>query len=84
MTDDSEPEQGVPDSDPRHIDPAGDMADLIESGEVNVELADDQSPEELREFIEAVERGEHDPIDAGTEAMVRIARAMLADSDREE
>ena len=81
MTDDSEPEQGVPDSDPRHIDPAGDMADLIESGEVNVELADDQSPEELREFIEAVERGDHDPIDAGTEAMVRIARAMLADSE---
>ena len=72
---------GVPDSDPRHIDPAGDMADLIESGEVNVELADDQSPEELREFIESVESGEHDPVDPGTVAMVRIARAMLDDTD---
>jgi hypothetical protein len=76
-----EPEEPTPDTDPRHIDPAGDMADLIESGEVNVELADDQSPEELREFIEAVERGDHDPVDPGTEAMVRIARAMLADSE---
>jgi len=79
-----EPEEPTPDTDPRHIDPAGDMADLIESGEVNVELADDQSPEELREFIEAVERGDHDPVDAGLEATVRIARAMLADNDREE
>ena len=76
-----EPEEPTPDSDPRHIDPAGDMAALIESGEVNVDLADDQSPEELREFIQAVEAGEHDPVDPGLEATVRIVRALLADSE---
>jgi len=79
-----EPEEPTPDSDPRHIDPAGDMAALIESGEVNVDLADDQSPEELREFIEAVERGDHDPVDPGLEATVRIARTLLADDDTDE
>jgi len=75
---------GTPDSDPRHIDPAGDLADLIEAGDADVTLADDQSPEELREFIEAVEAGEHDPVDPGTEAMVRIARAMLEETDEEQ
>ena len=60
MTEDDAPEDGqdgdgVPDSDPRHIDPAGDMADLVESGEFDIALAEDQSREELREFVERAE-----------------------------
>lgn len=74
---------GVPDSDPEHLDPAGDMADLIESGEIDIELADDQSPEELREFVEAAERGELGEVDPGLEATVRIARAMLPDDEQQ-
>jgi len=38
---------GVPDSDPRHIDPAGDLADLVESGEFDIALDDDQDAEDL-------------------------------------
>ncbi|AEN07938.1 hypothetical protein Halar_0003 (plasmid) [halophilic archaeon DL31] len=46
MSDDVDPEDddGVPDSDPRQIDPAGDMADLVESGELDMALAEDQDP----------------------------------------
>ncbi|WP_245810649.1 hypothetical protein [Halorubrum halodurans] len=32
---------GVPDSDPRHIDPAGDLADAVESGGLELELDED-------------------------------------------
>ncbi|WP_262181696.1 hypothetical protein [Haloarcula laminariae] len=72
---------GVPDSDPRHIDPAGDLADLVESGEFDIELADDQDPAELREFVERAEAGEFDlRADPGLEAAVRMARAMLSDA----
>jgi len=46
MTDDDTEEDGVPDSDPRHLDPAGDMADLVESGEFDIALAEDQDAEE--------------------------------------
>jgi hypothetical protein len=74
-------EDGVPDSDPRHIDPAGDMADLIESGAVDVTLSDEQSTEELREFIEAAENGEFGEVDPGLEATVRMARAMLDNTE---
>jgi len=81
MTDD---DPGVPDSDPDHIDPAGDIADLVESGEFDVSLADDQDPEELRAFLDAVDRGEYDPIDPGLEATVRIVRTLLAGADEEE
>jgi hypothetical protein len=73
-------QDGVPDSDPRHIDPAGDLADLVESGDMDIELADGQDADELREFIDAVEAGEIDA-DPGVEATVRIARAMLDDVD---
>lgn len=80
MTDD---DPGVPDSDPDHIDPAGDLADLVESGEFDVELADDQDPEDLRAFVERAEAGELD-VDPGVEAQVRIARAILDDHDADE
>ena len=81
MTDESD-EAGVPDSDPRHLDPAGDMADAVESGEFDISLAEDQSEEELREFLERVDAGEFEP-DPGLEATVRIVRALLDDEDGE-
>ena len=76
MTEDGQDGDGVPDSDPRHIDPAGDIADLVESGGFDIDLADDQDPEELREFIRRAEAGEFG-VDPGVEATVRIARAIL-------
>jgi len=77
-------QDGVPDSDPRHIDPAGDLADLVESGEFDIELADGQDADELREFVERAEAGEFDlRADPGLEAAVRMARAMLSDADGE-
>jgi len=85
MTDDhtdEEDEAGVPDSDPRHLDPAGDIADLVESGEFDIELAEDQSEEDLREFVRKAEAGEFDlRADPGLEATVRIARALLEQSE---
>jgi len=80
MTDD---DPGVPDSDPDHIDPAGDIADLVESGEFDISLADDQDPEDLRAFVERAEAGEFDA-NPGVEAQVRIARAILDDRDADE
>ena len=77
MTDESDGADGVPDNDPRHLDPAGDIADLVESGGFDIDLADDQDPEELREFIRRAEAGEFGPADPGVEATVRIARAIL-------
>ena len=88
MTDDhvdAEGEDGVPDSDPRHIDPAGDIADAFEDGELDAELADEQDPEELREFVERAEAGEFDlRADPALEATVRIARALLENTDTED
>jgi len=68
------------DSDPRHLDPGGKVADLVESGDVDIELADDQDPDELRDFIDEVENSD-DPVDPGTVATVRIARELLEDTD---
>ena len=76
MTDESDGADGVPDSDPRHLDPAGDIAELVESGGFDIDRADDQNPEELREFIRRAEAGEFGA-DPGVEATVRIARAIL-------
>jgi hypothetical protein len=73
-------EDHTPDSDPKHIDPAGDVADLLDSGEVDVQLSADQDPEELREFIENVEDSD-EPADPGTNATVRMARALLEQTD---
>ena len=74
---------GVPDTDPRHIDPAGDIADLFESGEIDLDGIDVQNdPEELREFVEAAEAGEFDlRADPGLEATVRIVRTLLENMD---
>ena len=71
----------VPDTDPRHIDPAGDLADAVESGDLDLSLADDGDAEDLREFVDAAERGELGPVDPGLEAQVRIVRALLDDLD---
>ena len=79
--DDADDPEPVPDSDPRHIDPAGDLADAVESGDLDLSLADDQDAEDLREFVDAAERGELGPADPGLEAQVRIARALLGDVD---
>jgi hypothetical protein len=78
MTEDA----GTPDTDPDHIDPAGDIADLLEDGDHDVQLSPDQDKEDLREFIDTVEAtdGMSDP---GTNAMVRIAKTMLDDEDRQ-
>jgi len=78
--DDTDTDAGVPDSDPRHIDPAGDLADLVESGEFDISLADDQDAEDLRAFLDAVDAGEIDA-DPATEATVRIVRSLLDDED---
>ena len=75
-----DPDAGVPDSDPRHLDPAGDLADAVESGEFDIGLAEDQSEAELREFLERVDAGEFEP-DPGLEATVRIVRALLDDGE---
>jgi hypothetical protein len=70
------------DSDPRHLDPAGKVADLVETGDVEIDLADDQDVEELRDFIDEVESSD-DPVDPGTVATVRIARALLEEADED-
>jgi hypothetical protein len=75
-------EDPTPDSDPDHLDPAGDVADLLESGEIDVQLSADQDPDELREFIEAVENSD-EPTDPGTHATVRVARALLEQTEGE-
>lgn len=73
MTGDSD---GVPDSDPRHIDPAGEIADHLEEHVTDVELTGDTDREDLAEFIEAAEAGEFGA-DPGVEANVRVARVLL-------
>ena len=87
MTDDEREDTpddvATPDTDPRHIDPAGDLADAVETGELEISLADDQDVDELREFVERAEAGEFDPVDPGLEAQVRIARSLLDDVDGE-
>lgn len=59
---------------------AGDIADLIESGDHEIQLSDDQDREELRDYIRYVENSD-EPIDPGTNAAVRIARSLLSDQD---
>lgn len=82
MTEDSDDTEGVPDTDPRHLDPAGDVADLFESGEIDAALGEDADREELEEFIRKAEAGEFDlRADPGLEAAVRIVRALLEDGD---
>ena len=73
---------GTPDSDPDHLDPAGDVADLLEETNHGIQLADDQDPEQLREFIETVKNSD-EPTDPGTHATVRMARALLEQTEGE-
>ena len=80
MTDESD-ESGVSDSDPDHLDPAGDVADLVEKNVSGVDLDDDTDAEDLRAFIDAAESGEFGPVDPGLEATVRIARTLLENVD---
>lgn len=61
-------------------DPAGDIADVVESGDVEIELSEDQDEEELREFIQHIEESD-EPVDSGANAAVRIARAILEQSE---
>jgi hypothetical protein len=62
-------------------DPAGNLAALFESGDL--ELAYDTDTDELREFVEAAESGALGPVDAELEATVRIARSLLSDGDED-
>jgi hypothetical protein len=61
--DDADHEEGdvdpepVPESDPQQIDPAGDLADAVENGDLDLSLTDDQNAEEICAFIEAAESG---------------------------
>ena len=73
----------LPDTDPRHIDPAGGLADAVESGNLDLSLDDDQDAEDLRVFVDAAERGVLGPVDPGLEAQVRIARALLGEGGKD-
>lgn len=76
--DDGDDTAGVPNSDPRHLDPAGDIADAVERGDIAMSPDTDTDAETLREFIDLVERGDLEgPVTPNIEATVRIARAML-------
>jgi hypothetical protein len=87
MTDDREDDDAAapgptPDTDPRHLDPAGDLADLFESGELGATVNDDADREELREWLARAEAGEFGA-DPGVEATARIVRSLLDDGDDE-
>jgi len=86
MTEDGDGESdGVPDTDPEHIDPAGDLAAAFEDGDLSAELVDTDDAEELREFVERAEAGELDlRADPGLEATVRIVRSLLDGVDEDE
>jgi hypothetical protein len=76
MTDESD-DDGVPDSDPRHLDPAGDLADAFESGGLqDATVADEADREDLRAWLARAEAGAFGA-DPGVEATVRIVRALL-------
>ena len=78
---DEDTDAGVPDSDPRHLDPAGDLADLFESGSLqDATVDDDADREELEEWLARAEAGEFGA-DPGVEATVRIVRALLEDDE---
>lgn len=85
MTDDDTDARGpTPDSDPNHIDPAGDLADMVEEQLTDAELGEDTDVDDVRAFVDAAESGELGPADPALEAQVRIARAVLdaaADGD---
>jgi hypothetical protein len=60
--------------------PAGEIADAFEAGEVDATLAADADREQLREFVADAEAGEYDlRADPALEATVRIVRSLLDD-----
>ena len=77
QSDDVDQGGGVPESDPDHIDPAGDLADLLDDQLADAELGEDSDVDDVRAFIDAAERGEFGPADPALEAHVRIARSIL-------
>ena len=81
QSDDVSQHAAVPDSDPDHIDPAGDVADALEDQLAGAELTGDTDPDDLRAFIDAAECGEFGPANPGLEATVRIARSILEAAD---
>ncbi|RLM49152.1 hypothetical protein DVK06_16575 [Halorubrum sp. Atlit-28R] len=73
--DDADPEESagdgpgpIPESDPQHIDPAGDLADAVKGGDLDLSLAGDQDGEDLQAFVDAAESGELGPVNPGLEA----------------
>lgn len=78
-----DPPAPTPDTDPRHLDPAGDLADLFESGDLGATVDDDGDREELKEWLARAEAGEFGA-DPGVEATARIVRALLNDAAERE
>ena len=74
---DQDQHAGVPESDPDHIDPAGDLADLLDKQLADAELGEGTDVDDVRAFIGAAERGEFGPAVPALEAHVRIARSIL-------
>lgn len=72
---------GTPDTDPRHVDPAGDVAEMLDDELTDAELGDDTDADDIRAFVDAAERGEFGPADPALEAQVRIARTILETLD---
>jgi hypothetical protein len=68
------------DVDPDGIDPIADVADLLESGEHDVQLTGDQE-RDVREFAQLVQSSES-VSKAETDGLVRICRELL-DEGRE-
>lgn len=77
-TGDGQDHTGVPDTDPRHIDPAGEFAAAVEHGEFDLALQqiDDADRVALEDFLDRAEAGEFGTT-PGVEAVVRIVRALL-------
>lgn len=78
---DQDQHAGVPESDPDHIDPAGDLADLLDDQLTDAELGEDTDADDVRAFVDAAESGEFGPADPALEAHVRIARSILEAAD---
>ena len=60
-----------------------DLADAVETGDLELSLADDQTVDEFWKFVERAEADEFDLVNPGLEAQVRIARSLLDDVDDE-
>ena len=59
MTDVDQDRDGVPDTDPRHLDPAGDLASEFEDGTLSTATVTDETErEDLREWLTRAESGE--------------------------